>query len=84
MGLALFAPVLERVQELRVHSCQAGQVLGVYLVGLALVGVDEPQLAGIGHQDLVAALLEHPARPGRVGSRLYGDAHGLLGGEASL
>jgi hypothetical protein len=27
MSLALFAPVLERVQELRIEACQAGQVL---------------------------------------------------------
>ena len=31
-------------------------------------------LAGIGHQDLVAALLEQPANPGRVGSGLDGYA----------
>ena len=37
MGLALFAPVLERVQELGVHPSQASQVLGVdLLVGFAL------------------------------------------------
>jgi hypothetical protein len=56
MGLALFAPVLELVQELRVHSSQASQVLGVDLVRFSLVGIDEPQLAGIGHQRLVATL----------------------------
>jgi putative component of toxin-antitoxin plasmid stabilization module len=39
VGLALFAPVLERIQELRINPSQAGQVLGVYLVGLALIGV---------------------------------------------
>ena len=37
MSLRVFAPVLEWVQELRVHSCQASEVFGVYLVGLALV-----------------------------------------------
>jgi len=30
----------------------------------------------------VAALLQEPADPGRVGPRLHGDAHGPLGGEA--
>jgi hypothetical protein len=34
--LGAFAPMLERVQELRVKTRQAGEVLGVYLVGLAL------------------------------------------------
>ena len=49
--------MFEWVQQLRVQACQASQILGVYLVGFALVGVDEPQFAGIGHQDLVATLL---------------------------
>ena len=31
----------------------------------------------------MAALLQHPARSGRVGTGLDGYAHGLLGGEAS-
>jgi len=45
MGLALFAPMLERVQELRINTRQASQVLSVYLIGLALIGIDEPQFA---------------------------------------
>jgi hypothetical protein len=64
MSLALFAPVLEGVQELRIHSCQASQVLGVYLICLLLVGIDEPKFAGVGHQYLVATLLSYPAHPG--------------------
>src|SRR5215210_8946321 len=48
-------------EQLRIEACQ---VLGIDLVGLLLVGVDEPQLASIGHQDLVAALLREPADPG--------------------
>jgi len=36
VGLALFASVLERIQELRIEACQTSEVLGVYLVGLAL------------------------------------------------
>jgi hypothetical protein len=83
VGLALFAPVLERIQELGIHSCQASQILGVDLIGLAPVGVDEPKLAGIGHQHLVATLLQEPANPGRVGSRFYGDAQRPLRSEAS-
>ena len=64
MSLALFASVLEWIEQLRVHSSQASQVLGIYLICLTLVGVDEPQLAGVSHQDLVATFLKHPARPG--------------------
>jgi hypothetical protein len=85
VGLALFAPVLERVQELRIEACQASEILGVDLIRLTRVGVDEPYLASIGHQDLMAALLEHSANPRRVGSGLDGYAHGRpLGNEASF
>ena len=44
MSLGVFAAVFERVQELRIKTCQAGQVLGVYLIRFALVGIDEPYL----------------------------------------
>jgi hypothetical protein len=40
MGLALFAPVLERVEQPGIHSSQASQVLRIDLVSLLLVGVD--------------------------------------------
>jgi len=36
MSLGVLTAVLEWVQELRIKPCQAGQVLGVYLVGLSL------------------------------------------------
>jgi len=35
MSLALFAPMLEGVEQPGIHSCQASQVLGIDLVGLA-------------------------------------------------
>jgi len=75
VGLALFAPVLERVEQLRIEARQASEVLDIYLVGLSSVGVDEPQFAGVGHKDLVAALLQEAANPGREGARFYSDAH---------
>ena len=83
MGLGAFAPVPNRVQEPRIETRQAGEVLGVDLVGLAPVGVDEPQFASVGHQHLVATLLQEPTDPGRVGPRLNGDAQGPLRSEAS-
>jgi hypothetical protein len=58
MGLGVFASVLQRVQELRIEACQASQILDIYLIGLAFVGVDKPQLPSVGHQDLMATLLE--------------------------
>ena len=57
MGLGVLAAVLERVKQLGIDARQAGQALGIDLVGLALVRVDEPRLARVGHKDLVAALL---------------------------
>jgi hypothetical protein len=44
MGLGVFAPVLEWVEQFRIQTCQASQILGIDLVGLAFVGVDEPRL----------------------------------------
>ncbi len=83
MSLGVFAPMLEWVQQLRIKTCQASQILGIDLISLAFVGIDEPQLPGIGHQNLVTTLLEYPACPGRVGTSLDCDAQWLLGGEAS-
>ena len=54
MGLRVFASMFEWVQELRVHSSQASQILGIDLIGLAFVGIDEPQFAGVGNEYLVA------------------------------
>ena len=84
MSLGAFTPVVQWVKQFRIQTGQACQVLRVYLIGFALVGVDEPQFAGVGHKHLVAALLQDPARPRRVGTRLDCYAYRrLLGGEAS-
>jgi hypothetical protein len=83
VGLGVFAPVPNRVEQLRIQARQASEVLVVDLIRFALVGVDEPELPGVGHQHLVAALLQEPANPGRVGSRFHRDAQRGLGGEAS-
>jgi hypothetical protein len=37
MSLALLAPVLEGVEQFRVEARQAGEILGIYFIGLALV-----------------------------------------------
>src|SRR5687768_4575459 len=49
----------------------------------ACSGVDEPQLAGVGNQHLVATLLKQTAYPGRVGPGLDGYTQLLLRSEAS-
>src|SRR5829696_1863083 len=84
MGLGVLTPVLERVQQLRIHSSQPSEVFGMQFVTLALVGVDEPYLAGIGHQNLVAQLLQQPANPRRMGAHLDGYAQLLLRVKALL
>src|SRR5215208_8116970 len=68
VGLGVLTPVLKRIEQPGIHSSQAGQVLGVYLVGLLLGGVDESQFASIGHKDLVTTLFQEAANPRRVGS----------------
>jgi hypothetical protein len=74
--------MLHRIQKLGIGPGKTGQLLGIELVGLTLVGVDQPCLAGVGHQHLVTALLEQAAHPGRVGSDLYGDLELPFGVEA--
>jgi hypothetical protein len=78
MSLGVLTSVLHRVEQLRIQTRQASQVLGIYFVGLSLVGVDEPQLACVGHQYLVTTLPKQPANPGRMGSGFYRDAHRRL------
>jgi len=84
MSLGVLTAVFERIKQLRIQTCQASQILGVYLICFAPGGVDEPQFPSIGYQHLVAAVLEYPANPRRVGARLYGYAQRLvlLRGEA--
>jgi hypothetical protein len=82
MSLGVFTPMFKCAQKLRIKACQASQILGVSLIRFAFVGIDEPQFASIGHQDLVAALLEQTAYPGRVGTGLYSYTERLLTSEA--
>ena len=35
VSLGIFAPMLERIEQLRIKTCQSSQILSVYLVGLA-------------------------------------------------
>ncbi|HLC05484.1 MAG TPA: hypothetical protein VJK02_20800 [Anaerolineales bacterium] len=72
-----------------------GQVLGIASIVLAGVVVDQAELTGVGHQDLVAEAGKESADPTRVGAHLDGDLAcwdagkparrgGLGGGEAGL
>jgi hypothetical protein len=74
VSLGVLTAVLEWVEQFRIKTCEASEILSVYLVGFALVCVDKSRLARVGHQDLVAAFFEHPANPGGVSACLYGYA----------
>jgi hypothetical protein len=64
MSLGGFAPVLYGIQQFGIDPGKAGQVLGIQLVGFALIGVDQLHLARVGNQHFVAAFFEQTARPG--------------------
>jgi len=54
VGLGLRAAMVDGGEQLGVEPSQSGQVFGVGAIALAGVAVDQAQLAGVGHQDLVA------------------------------
>src|SRR5215216_7148540 len=83
MSLGLLAAMLYGIQKLGIGSGKTRQLLGVELVGLTLVAVDQPCLARIGHQNLVTAVMEDPVHPGRVGTDFDGDLHLLPRVEAA-
>ena len=71
-----FCPAMtDRCEELWIQSAQTRKALGVDAITLAVVGVDQTDLAGVGHQHFVAACFQHAAHPGRVGTNLDHDAH---------
>jgi hypothetical protein len=41
VSLGVFTSVVQWVKQLRIHSSQVSKVLGIDLIGLSLVGVDE-------------------------------------------
>jgi hypothetical protein len=81
VGLGLRASVVDGGEEPRVQPGQPGQVLGIGSIVLAGVVVDQAELAGVGHQDLVAKAGKESADPTRVGAHLDGDAASWDAGE---
>src|SRR5215218_289786 len=73
MSLGVAASVLHRVQKLGIGPSEAGQLLGIELVGLTPLAIDQPSLTRVSDQYLVTTLLQQTAYPGRVGSDLDGD-----------
>ena len=61
VALELLAPVLDRVEQLRIHAGEPGNHPCVGLVALAIVGVDGTKLAWIGDDHLVTKFREETA-----------------------
>jgi hypothetical protein len=64
VSLGVLTAVFEWIELFRIHSCEASEVLGVYLIRFALACVDEAHFARIAYHYLMATLLEEPANPG--------------------
>lgn len=45
--------MLDRAEQLGIEPCYTRQILSVYAITLMLVLVDQPQLARVGHDDLM-------------------------------
>jgi hypothetical protein len=56
VSLGVAASVLHRVQKFRIGPSKAGQLLGIELVGLMPLAIDQPSLTRISDQYLVATL----------------------------
>ena len=57
VSLGDLASVFERREQAGIQARQTGQVPGVEPVVLASLGVDEPELSGVGHQHFVPEAL---------------------------
>ena len=83
VDLGLGAAVAQGRQQRWVEAAHPGEVLGVDAVRLRVVGVDQAQLARVGHNHLVPELGEQATHPGRVGAGLEHDAQGFGAAEAA-
>ncbi|QDV09668.1 hypothetical protein Poly30_52260 [Planctomycetes bacterium Poly30] len=66
--------MLDRVQELQVEACDSSKLLGIDRIALRVVLVDQPQLAGVGDDHIVAELLEQFSDLAGLTASLDGDA----------
>src|SRR5215213_2520474 len=64
--------------RLRIGAGETGQLLGIELVGLTPLAIDQSSLTRISDQYFVAALGKQTTYPGRVGSNLDGDMQRLF------
>src|SRR5918993_4686040 len=78
VSLGVLAPVLHRVQKFRIGPGETGQLLGIELVGLTPLAIDQSSLTRISDQYFVATLGKQTTYPGRVGSNLNGDMQRLF------
>ena len=64
VGLCSRAAMADGAQQLGIETTQARQALGIEAIGLAVPGIDQAHLAGIGDQHLMAERFQEPADPG--------------------
>jgi hypothetical protein len=67
--------VRNRPEDFRIEPRKAGQLLGIYLVALAITVRDRSQLAHVGHDYFMAQFLKLLADPYRVRPCFHGDPH---------
>jgi len=70
VDLCLLALVGDGMQQARIDAAQLGEHLRIQFVALAVVRVDRPKLAGIGHDHFVTKAFKKPADPRAVRSYL--------------
>ena len=68
--------MLDGVEQLWISARDARQLVRIDPIGLPVVLVDEPDLPGIGNEDLVAAVLQQSGHPRGLGTRFDRYARG--------
>lgn len=71
--LSQFAAMLDRAEQLAIEARDASQVLGVDLIVLALILVDQAQLSRVSHDHLVTELRQKTTDPWGVHACFDGD-----------
>src|SRR5664280_2449251 len=81
IGLRLQRAMAKGIKQSRIETADAGEVLGIYPIALALVLVDGSQSPRVGHVHFVAQVQKKPADPRRVQTSLKHNPVVWLAGE---
>lgn len=63
MRLSELAAMFDRAQQLRVETCDAGQILSIDAIVLVLILVDQTQLPRVGDDHLMSQSVQQAAHP---------------------